>query len=52
MQLSTPGNIMSNIPINLEVRGAPGTQNLPEEKAPEPIKAKESQSSTVVQPTK
>ena len=43
---------MSNIPINLEVKGATGTQNLPEAKAPEPIKAKESQPSTVDHPTK
>jgi hypothetical protein len=43
---------MSNIPNNFEVKGEPGTQNLPEEKAPEPLKAKESHPPTVVQPTR
>ena len=43
---------MSNIPVKFEVKGAPGTQNLPEEKAPEPTKAKESQNATVNQSNK
>ena len=37
---------MSNIPVKFEVKGAPGTQNLPEVKAPEPLKTNETGTKT------
>jgi hypothetical protein len=51
MKLTTSTKTMSNIPINLEVKGPAGTQNLPEVKAPESTNTKETGTRTPEPPT-